>query len=96
MDSVEIIWRTPAGDLCGVTVTAPERADDDRLTLTIGTGLTLRLPRIEAHMLGQALHDAASAPLPSPAYPVIPIHAAPPAALYHEPEEEPCPNLPAA
>jgi hypothetical protein len=96
----EIIWRTERGDLAGVTVHAPVPADD-RVRLVIGLGPTLlRIPRTEARVIALALIDAADAPAevaePRPAARVIPIHTAPPAGLYHEPEEESCPNLPAA
>ena len=93
MSSPEIVWRTARGDTAGVTVHAPDATDPHQLRVVIGPGLTLRLPRIEARLLSMALLDAANTPpLPAPRK-VIPIHSAPPSALYHEPEEEtPCPN----
>lgn len=97
MPSTEIIWRTRLGDLMGVTVDSPE-AGDDRVRVAIGSRSFLRLPRIEARLLAQALIDAADtppAPAPAPRQ-VIPIQSAPPSALYHEPEEESCQNSPAA
>lgn len=87
MASTEIVWRTPMGDLMGVIVDSPEPGDN-RVRVAIGSRSFLRLPRIEARLLAQALLDAANtpaAPLPRKS---IPIHAAPPATLYHEPEEE--------
>ncbi len=94
MASTEIIWRTRLGDLMGVIVDSPEPGDD-RIRVAIGSRSFLRLPRTEAHLLAQALIDAADtppAPAPAPRK-VIPIHSAPPSALYHEPEEEmPCPH----
>ena len=89
MPSTEIIWRTKHGDLAGITVHAPAPTDD-RVRLVIGLGpTTLRIPTTEARLLAQALLDAAAEPAPesAPARRVIPIHAAPPAGLYHEPEE---------
>jgi len=87
MASTEIVWRTPMGDLMGVGVESPA-AGDDRVRLSIGPRSFLRLPRVEARLLAQALLDAANTPaLPLPRK-TIPIHAAPPAPLYHEPEEE--------
>lgn len=88
MVATEIVWRTDHGDTAGVTVHAPD-ADHDRIRLVIGPRLTLRLPRTEARLLAQALTDAANAkpaPAPAPARPVIPIHTAPPATLYHDPD----------
>ncbi len=95
MSSTEIIWRTAHGDLAGVTVHAPAPGDD-RVRLVIGLGpTTLRIPLDSARVLAQALLDAATS-TPEPERRVIPIHAAPPAGLYHEPEEETaCLNLPA-
>lgn len=89
MTSTEIIWRTAHGDLAGVTVHAPAQGDD-RVRLVIGLGpTTLRIPLDSARVLAQALLDAATpTPTPEPERRVIPIHAAPPASLYHEPEEE--------
>lgn len=87
MASTEIVWRTPMGDLLGVIVDTPEPGDD-RVRVAIGSRSFLRLPRVEARLLAHALLDAANAaPLPAPRK-TIPIHAAPPASLYHEPEEE--------
>lgn len=86
MASTEIVWRTRLGDLMGVTVDSPEPGDD-RIRVAIGSRSFLRLPRIEARLLAQALIDAANAPAPAPARPVIPIHAAPPATLYHDPDQ---------
>jgi len=98
MTSTEIIWRTAHGDLAGVTVHAPAQGDD-RVRLVIGLGpTTLRIPPDSARVLAQALIDAAEFahdPTPAPERRVIPIHAAPPASLYHEPEEEACLNSPA-
>lgn len=90
MPSTEIIWRTRLGDLMGVIVDSPEPGDD-RIRVAIGSRSFLRLPRIEARLLAQALIDAANAkPAPPPRKTIpIQIHAAPPAPLYHEPEEEP-------
>ncbi len=96
MTSTEIIWRTAHGDLALVTVHAPAQGDD-RVRLVIGLGpTTLRIPLDSARVLAQALLDAATpAPTPEPERRVIPNHAAPPASLYHEPEEEACLNSPA-
>lgn len=88
MASTEIVWRTPMGDLMGVIVDSPEPGDN-RVRVAIGSRSFLRLPRIEARVLAQALLDAASARTePAPAPRVIPIHVAPIQALYHEPEDE--------
>ena len=76
MPSVEIIWRTPLGDLADVTVHPPE-PNAPQLRLSIGRRFWLRIPPAEARLLAQALLDMASEPA-----------AAPPQALYHEPEEE--------
>lgn len=84
MASTEILWRTDHGDTAGVTVHSPGAADPHHLRLVIGAGLTLRLPRIEARLLATALMDAANTPPPKPV--VIPILAAPPATLYHDPD----------
>lgn len=86
MASTEIVWRTPAGDLMGVIVDSPDPGDN-RVRVAIGTRGFLRLPRIEARLLAQALIDAAdmpAAPLPRK---TIPIHFAPPATLYHDPDQ---------
>ena len=83
MASTEILWRTDHGDTAGVTVHSPGADDPHHLRLVIGAGLTLRLPRIEARLLATALIDAANTP-PKPV--VIPILAAPPATLYHDPD----------
>lgn len=92
MASTEIIWRTRLGDLMGVIVDSPEPGDD-RIRVAIGSRSFLRLPRIEARLLAQALINAADTPPAQAPRKTIPIHAAPPAPLYHEPEEEtPCPN----
>lgn len=86
MASTEIVWRTDRGDTAGVTVHAPDATDPHQLRVVIGPGLTLRLPRIEARLLAQALLDAAdTTPAPAPRK-TIPIHVAPPAALYHDPD----------
>lgn len=88
MLSTEIIWRTAHGDLAGVTVHDPDAADP-QVRLVIGTGFTLRLPVTEARLLARALINATTEPVASEPRKTIPIHAAPPAPLYHEPEEEP-------
>jgi hypothetical protein len=87
MASTEIVWRTPMGDLMGVGVDSPE-AGDDRVRLSIGPRSFLRLPRTEARLLAKALLDAANSPVRAAPRKNIPNHAAPPAPLYHEPEEE--------
>ena len=86
MASTEIVWRTPAGDLMGVGVDDPAPGDD-RVRLSIGPRSFLRLPRTEARLLANALLDAANSPVRSTQRKAIPIHAAPPAPLYHEPDQ---------
>lgn len=93
MATTEICWSTAHGDIAGITVHGLDAEHPDRIRLVIGHLLMVRVPPTEARLLAQALLDAAAdytAPAPRR---VIPIHAAPPAALYHEPEEGmPCPN----
>ena len=82
----EIRWTTHAGDTAGVTVYGPTLDLPDRVRLTIGHDLHLYLPPHEARCLAVALVDAADTVPPAPVQRVIPIHAAPPAGLYAEPE----------
>ncbi len=86
MPSTEVIWRTAHGDIAGVTVHAPNAENPDRVRLVIGHDFTLRVPPVEARLLAQALLDAAATPEPT-ARRVIPIHAAPPTPLYHDPDQ---------
>ena len=86
MASTEILWRTTHGDLAGVTVHDPDAAEP-QVRLVIGTRSFLRLPRVEARLLAQALIDAANTPAAPAPRKTIPIHAAPPATLYHEPDQ---------
>ena len=93
-----IEWRSRLGDRCRASVFSPDEHEPDHVRVLIGERVNLRLPIEQARALAQALTEAAAelpfvAPTPRP---VIPIHCAPPATLYHEPEEESCPNLPAA
>lgn len=76
----ELVWRTDRGDVAGVTIHAPD-ADLDRVRLVIGPRMVLRLPRIEARLLAQALIEAADAPPPIP-----PATGPAPAGLYHDPD----------
>lgn len=86
MATTEIFWRTHSGDTAGVSVHSPNAETPDRLRLVIGHDLTLYIPPAEARRLALALIDAADEAPPPPVRRVIPIHAAPPAGLYHEPE----------
>lgn len=89
MSATEIRWRTHAGDIAGVTVYSPTLDLPDRVRLTIGHDLHLHIPPDEARCIAMALIDAADIVPPAPpAVPrvVIPIHTAPPAGLYGEPE----------
>ena len=86
MHNTEIFWRTPMGELMGVGIDDP-KPNDDRVRLSIGPHSFLMLPRIEARLLAQALIDAANTPAAPAPRKTIPIHAAPPATLYHEPDQ---------
>jgi uncharacterized lipoprotein YbaY len=85
----EIRWTTHAGDIAGVTVYSPTVDLPDRIRLTIGHDLHLHIPPAEARCIAMALIDAADAPAQVVARKVIPINSAPPAGLYHDPDETP-------
>lgn len=86
MSATEIRWRTHAGDIAGVTVYGPTLDLPDRVRLTIGHDLHFYIPPNEARVLAMALIDAADTLPPIALRRVIPIHTAPPAGLYSEPE----------
>lgn len=86
MSATEIRWRTHSGDIAGVTVYSPTLDLPDRVRLTIGHDLHLYLPPVETRLLAMALIEAADAAPPIALRRVIPIHTAPPAGLYGEPE----------
>lgn len=89
MAGTEITWRTLRGDRIGVTIHAPDTTDPTIVRQVIGKNLTLNIPLPEARQIGEALIaacDAGTWPQPVPRK-TIPIHQAPPAGLYADPDQ---------